>query len=313
MNFNDFTNTIDSLNNENNNIALKQVIQELSDLENKIEKLSSQDCVELNNILKGFGGLYDVLSGQSEINQGIILKKLTLFAECDSRLENFDSQAQKFKPDFTKLEVVHCDFTGVGFEWSGPHYAIVWDVNPKFDSVMIIPLTSQKRNHFPGVFSVGQIQGLPKGETTVLVSDMTRVSRKRLSKVEYKHPKKSAIQFAKLPKPWLTRIQEAIVVIYSDEKTFEEYIIDHCGVAMPKNLNDLVRLRYKPIKGSFNSVTLEFDYRVWNDDKIQRVEMLNPNEEISKFLKKNLIKDLFSEDQSIRQMAKKEFSRLYDI
>lgn len=312
MNFNDFTNTIDSLNNGDDNVALKRLIRELSDLETKIEKLSSQDYVELNNVLKGFDGLYSVLSGQPEINQGITMEKLTLFAECDSRLENFDSHVQKFKPDFTKLEIVHCDFTGVGFEWNGPHYAIVWEVDPKFDSVMVIPLTSKKRKHLPGIFSVGQVAGLPKGETTVLVSDMTRVSRKRLSKIMYKHPR-NGVKAAKLPNPWLTRIQEAIVVIYSGEKTFEEYIINNCGVAMPKDLKVLNTLRYKPIKGSFDSHTLKFNYRLWNDNQEQCIELLNPNEKIDKFTKKNLIKDLFSEDQLIRETAEKEFSRLYDI
>lgn len=282
------------------------------DFTTALDLLSSEDSKNLNSILKELSELNDFLASLSETDRAIILKKIKLFAENDARVISFDSTKQKFVPDFKKMDFVHCDFTGVGFEWDGPHYALIWEVNPKLDSVMVIPATSQNRKEdIAGIIPVGQVSGLPNGKkTTLLVSDMTRVSRKRLSELRYNHPKKGEVA-VRLPFPWLDRIKEAIAVTYTNEITFEEFLINNCGVDMVNDIKILREWRFKPIKADYNPQNQVLNVRLWNSDQFYRFELKRPKESIAKDTKKFLISDLLSKDPGIRASAELKFSKLY--
>lgn len=281
-----------------------------SQLTTTLDLLLNEDSKQLNNMLKELSDLNDFLGSLSKIERGIITKKIKLFAESDSKVITYDSKNDKYTPEYLKMDMVHCDFTGVGYEWDGPHYALIWDVNPKLDSIMVIPTTSQTRKkEIPSIIPVGSISGFKKS-TTLLVSDMTRVSRKRLNPVFYNHPKKGKIP-VRLPMPWMPRIREAIAVTYTNEITFEEFIINNCGSDMVSNLKVLKDWRFRPVKAKYNPTTQLLSLRLWNSDEIISFELIGPKKPVTKGFKEKLIKNLFSTDLDIKAKAELLYADLY--
>lgn len=254
--------------------------------------------IELNNYL----------SSLPEVDRDKIIPKLQLFAECDAKIET--KSGKKYVPEFQRLDVVYCDFTGVGYEWDSGHYAIVWDVSPEFDSIMVIPTTSQQRQTYANVFSVESIPGLNQKKTTLLVSDMTRVSRKRLSEKTWNHPKKGLMR-VRLQSGWIARITEAIVVTYGNEITFSDYIMNNYGVAMISDLRTLRELAYRPVKCAFDAATKVLTYRLWNDTTWNSIQLINPSAYIAREDKERLVKGLLSIHPDMRAEAETEFKRLY--
>jgi hypothetical protein len=208
------------------------------------------------------------------------------------------------------LDFVHCDFTGVGFEWDGPHYALVWEVNPEFDAITVIPATSQKRKLYANVISVGSVLGLPPGDTTLLVSDMTKVSRKRLTQVIFTHWKKGPT-VSRLKRSWINRIVEAIAVTFGNERTFEDYLKVFTKVAMPDDLTFLYTLRFTPVKIQFDETNGVLFYRIWNRDIYHSIKMLQPKSMIRISEKRQLIDELLSDHPVVRQQAEFRYQALY--
>lgn len=283
-----------------------------TDLTKIIDLLTHSDVKDVNDKLKELSDLNNFLAQLNTTERAIILKKIKLFAQSDAKTVPYDSSSNKYSPEYLKMDFVHCDFTGVGFEWDGPHYALIWDIDPKFDSVMVIPSTSKQRKELPGVFSVGQISGLPHGKkTTLLVSDMTRVSRKRLSPLYFNHPKKGQ-KPVRLATAWMKRIQEAVAVSYANERTFEQILMNNCGVAMVNDLKTLKDWRYKPVKATYDPSTLTLKVRLWNEDKFYNFELKKPKTIITKETKIKLIKDLFSQETHIKNAAEIKYLDLYE-
>lgn len=245
------------------------------------------------------------------------MRKISLFT--DSEIKQHVTQAvplrdgrtiHHYQPPLSRLEVVHCNFTGVGFEWDGPHYAVVWNINPLFDAVTVIPTTSEARIEYANVFGVRQISGLPQGNTTLLVGDTTTVSRKRLDPVTYQHPKKGLVN-AKLPTAWLDRIYQAMAVTFGGEVTFETFLIERTGIAMPRDLSLLHTWRFMPIRGEYDSNTQQLRFRLWNSEIFHEHELLLPKIQLNKTEKIRLIKDLYSTDNAMRVAAEKKYRELY--
>ena len=254
----------------------------------------------------------------SEEQRSDIIRKISLFVEVDSKphdireVESPDGRVSgHFMPQLRRLDVVHCNFTGVGFEWDGPHYAIVWNVNPKFDAVTVIPTTSEQRTTYANVFNVKQISGLPPGNTTLLVGDTTTVSRKRLDLQTYWHPKRKAVVPVRLPAVWLDRIFQAMAVTFGGEVTFEQFLIHETGVAMPANLPLIHAWRFMPVRCLYDEGSQMLRYRLWNKDQYDQVKMLLPKIQISKFVKVKLVYDLFSPDPTVRGDAEAKYLELY--
>ncbi len=262
--------------------------------------------------------LIETLSGIPSPQREDIIRKIKLFAEADAKahqkrqFETADGRTiTNYLPPLTRLDVVHCHFTGVGYEWDGPHYAIVWNVNPTFDAVTVIPTTSEKRVPHANVFSVGQILGLPKGDTTLLVGDTTTVSRKRLDLVPFMHPKKKVIQNARLAQSWLDRIFEAMAVSFGGEVTFESFLAERTGIAMPRDLSILREWRFMPIRGSYDPDSNVMKVRKWNSDVVREEELILPNTVISRYEKGQLVRHLLSPDPEVREAAEAKYLALY--
>lgn len=252
------------------------------------------------------------------VERGDIIRKIKLFAQCDARPYQTGTRTSHqgktithFLPPLSRMDVVHCDFTGVGYEWDGPHYAVVWNVNPIFDSVTVIPTTSETREEYANIFSVGQINGLPLGKTTLLVADTTTVSRKRITPVTYVHPRRRRVESARLPNAWIDRVYQAMAVNFAGETTFQEFVIRGTGVAMPEDLAVLYAWRFIPIQGSYDATNNILNFRIWNKADNHTVQFLLPKQQISLSVKQQLVRNLFSGDAGARATAQSQYETLY--
>ncbi|MGO4268244.1 hypothetical protein AB4Z22_00105 [Paenibacillus sp. TAF58] len=250
--------------------------------------------------------------------RGDIIRKLKLFAKCDAKpfqtvtntLPSGKTVTQHLPP-LSRLDVVHCDFTGVGFEWDGPHYAVVWNVNSSFDSVTVIPTTSESREEHANVFCVSQITGLPVGRTTLLISDTTTVSRKRIEPVKFTHPKRGTVQSAKVPQSWTERIIQGMAVTFESETTFQEFVIHKTGTAMPADLSLLHSWRFMPVRGTFDGQNNVLNYRIWNKDNYHTTAFILPKQQISVDMKKALVRNLLSNDATVQSAAETQYKAWY--
>ncbi|WP_044784562.1 type II toxin-antitoxin system PemK/MazF family toxin [Bacillus thuringiensis] len=260
--------------------------------------------------------LIELLNGISTPEQlRKTINKTIRLIENDIKNENKDKHG-RYLPSFKRYDVVHCNFTGIGYEWDFPHYAVVWNVDPIFDVIEVIPLTSVIRDEHIDVFSVGKIAGLPKKEqSTILLSDKTRVSRKRIEKVEFKHPK-HGMKKVTLPKSWESRIMHGIIATNTHCKTIEEIISNECGVAMIGRLSIYKDLWYKSVQEyHFDSVTGQLSYRLWDKTTVETIQLvfLKIPETTSKDIKSKKLKWLNSRHKSLRSLAAQYFNEIYGI
>jgi len=276
---------------------LNKLVSELSSYEETITQLT-----ELESLGK-------ILFSLPEAERQEILKKIELFSSCDAKPDSV-SQSGFYQPVIKKYDFVHVNFTGVGSEWDGAHYGLVWQINPMFDSFTVIPTTSKKREEYADVFSIGKVLGLPKGETTLLVSDMTRISRRRVHPVKFNHFERGLIT-SRLKPAFIPRINEAIAVSYGGQTSFELFIKENTGVALPEDLSNSYALRFKPIIGRFEQTSNTLYYRLWNSDVWSTMKFVNPNQMVRKLDKIRIWTGLFSFDDTIRTAAEEEYKKLY--
>ncbi len=221
------------------------------------------------------------------------------------------STPSAYVPKYSKFDFVDCYFTGMGFEWDAKHIALVWDVYPHLDSIMVIPTTSKPRKSSKNILSLGTIPGLWGGETTLLIGDMTRVSRKRLEPLTpYRHPKKGLIP-VRLPVGYQDQILWAIVTTYANETTFEEVLKFKTSVAMVDDLKSLNEERFKAVRSTFDLHTNILEYRTWNKDQVKQIKLIMPKIPLIKETKIRLIDDLFSEDEDMRIRAEADYYHWY--
>lgn len=293
--------------------GLYHLTKTIDELAAQLLALNTPEIHELLDKLKRVEPLQNILDTVSEPERGQILHKVITFADRDSRTLVFDKkETTHFSPAYTRFDFVNCFFTGVGFEWDAKHIALIWDIYPHLDSVMVIPTTSKYRKESKSVFSVGDIKGLyGSSNTTLLISDMTRVSRKRIESLEpYNHPKKGEIK-VRLPISYGNRILDGIVSTYASISTFEETLMEKTGTAMVSNLRVLKDHRFFAIISSFDSMSNILHFTRWNENHNQQLQLIQPSKQISKDMKKQLIKDLFAEDTIVRTAAEDRYKQWY--
>jgi hypothetical protein len=260
--------------------------------------------------------LTSLLSGISSNDQlRKVINKTIRFIENDIKVESKDNRG-RYTPSFKRYDVVHCNFTGIGYEWDFPHYAVVWNIDPILDLVEIIPLTSVARDEHVNVFSVGKITGLPKkDQSTLLLSDKTSVSRKRIEKVEFNHPK-HGVKKVTLPKSWENRIVNGIIATNSHCNTIEEVISNYCSVAMVDKISTFKELRYQSVQDfQFDPETGILSYRKWDKTNFETLQLVFPTVSgiTSKDMKSKKIKWLSSRHESLCKLAGQYFNEIYGI
>ena len=276
-----------------------------------INRLNESDFQQLLEKLKDLQPLQDALEQIPEPDRIVTLNRIQTFVERDSIIMRKVS-SRVYEPRFSRFDFVDCYFTGMGFEWDGKHIALIWDIDPNMDSVMVIPTTSKKRYPSKSNLNVGAVKGLYGGETTLLFRDMTRVSRKRLVPLNpYYHPKKKVNLPVRLTTSYSDQILWGVVTNYANEITFEETLKFNTGIAMVSDLIILKNERFKAVRSVYDNTENILEYRTWNKDNNQRIKLITPRIQIPKETKMRLIDDLFSEDENTRVHAEAHYYDWY--
>jgi len=149
------------------------------------------------------------------------------------------------EPYFSQLDVIYCNFGGVGWELDEPHYAIVWNDDHTEEKLTVIPTTSKFTREYADEFNVKRITGLPKTDTILTVSKMMKISRKRV----ILHPKTQMYLQGKLMRAWKYRIEYAIAIAFGHELPLEYYVRENCGIYLPTDFTThYLGIRYMPVQ-----------------------------------------------------------------
>jgi len=91
-----------------------------------------------------------------EQNQSTLNKivKLTVF---DNLKAEYDNNNRTYLPDLKMGDIVQCEFIGIGTEYNGKHFAVVWSAPADSETIVVLPLTSQKIKEEIGRFHIGKI------------------------------------------------------------------------------------------------------------------------------------------------------------
>ncbi|OPG89578.1 hypothetical protein B2I21_36275 [Chryseobacterium mucoviscidosis] len=213
------------------------------------------------------------------------------------------------EPYFQKLDVICCDFGGVGKELDAPHFAIVWEDTHDNEEMTVIPTTSQFIKETETLFSVGRIRGLPSTDTIALVHKMSRISRKRVLLRSGRYLQGTLMQ------PRAYRIEWGIASFYGGEKTLHYHIRESCGDALPERLGFYSDLRFAPVRDfSYDGTTVTAHYRLWNDTELKSLQLKRPQNRPKSDMKefKNLLLDrYFSGDSMRKALAQSDFTANY--
>ena len=220
---------------------------------------------------------------------------------------------QPLEPYFSQFDLIYCHFGGVGSEYDGPHYALVWEDNHVDPDITVIPTTSQYTKEFADEFSIGRVSGLPPFDTILSVKKLMRISRKRVIPHQtgryvrgHLHTRQHA--FVR------ERILNAMAIWLYGEIPLDYYVRNEINVALPVDfLTHYPAMRFWPVRDvHWDRANNQLHYRKWTENSLRTLQLKNPN-----VLTKNVHKiheiynKMFSNDQQKIQDATTEFNRLY--
>ncbi|MED0921911.1 type II toxin-antitoxin system PemK/MazF family toxin, partial [Bacillus paranthracis] len=156
---------------------------------------------------------------------------------------DFDSKGNvQYKPYLKKGQFILVNFSGLGSEIKGEHPAIVWEVDPYWDRVLIIPCTSFDdctTVEYKNFFNIGHIKFynrdttgtyIPSGpgqhlhkQTIVDVTQIQAISRKRIKESRWRNKSaKSKWQIVRLDDEQIQRVEEGLKIHILKEQTLLE-------------------------------------------------------------------------------------------
>lgn len=145
------------------------------------------------------------------------------------------------EPYFNQMDVIYCNFGGIGREYDGPHFAIVWEDNHAETELLVIPTTSQYTKEYADEFNIGRVTGLPARDTIVSVKKLMRISRKRVIHHRFKQ--------GQIHRGFKDRIENAIAIAINQEKPLEYYVRNECRSALPVNIQTIYSsIRFTPVQ-----------------------------------------------------------------
>lgn len=291
-------------------------IAAMAKLQITLQDLSHPDALDISRKLKDFENIVtriNTLSVSSPRPSELSPRERFLNrVERLSERENHTVPAKGaalLEPYFNKLDVVYCDFGGVGKELDAPHFAIVWEDTHDNEEITVIPTTSQFSKETETLFSVGRISGLPGKDTIALVHKMTRISRKRVLM------RNGGYLQGTLMKARAYRIEWGISSFFGGEKTLHYHIRESCGDALPERLALYSDSRFTPVRDfSYDGTTVTAQYRLWNETAMKTLQLKRPQNRPAPDMKKykNVLLDrYFSGDSTRKAIAESDFMTYY--
>lgn len=305
----------------------------IAQLQQVYRDLTSANSQNVAGILRDMDGLFKKISGMSAGDRQELLRRLEIMAVAQNntftngnRFMNFGTPPPvaaragsitttwtpppQFLTEVKPFDVIHCHLAGVGFEYTGDHYAVVLNANPMFEVITIIPTTSKTKYEYPSVFNIGSISGLPLNLTTLNIDKLLQISRLRITN-KYGNLKGATDP---LGRDVEERIKHGIAVYYGGEESLENIVRTQCSVAMPKDLAAFNVIRHVPAKWvDYRYVGRDavLDYRLWNETDVRQLEMILPNTRYQLAKKRDLMKNLFYKSGFDQSNAVAEYTSIF--
>ncbi|KIV58374.1 hypothetical protein AM501_28560 [Aneurinibacillus migulanus] len=155
-----------------------------------------------------------------------------------------------FDQPLKKGQIIRVNFVGQGDVLNDWHFCIVWDVHLKAGHVVIIPLTSKKRDSFDKR-NIGIIEGLNKRgaevESLVKVNQIQSISRKSIHIMTKTSEGKT--QPVVLSDSQLIAVEDLFRVHYLKEPLLFSVIKERIGVMVPKEMpTEHINALYRPVQ-----------------------------------------------------------------
>jgi hypothetical protein len=191
------------------------------------------------------------------------LERVRRYTSVAKKLDKLDPRQTRYFPPIEKYQVIKVIMSGLGSELDEDHFVIVWDEHPARDHITVIPTNSYKdfKQHSGKQFNIGTITNLPPFDTIVMLDQTTSISRKRLKQVKFPDYKGSVIKIDDNQKK---RISEGFRVMWMEEKTLEEIIIDSFLFPKLTSDNQYAHL-HRPCK-IYEITDTILTYQLYNDE-----------------------------------------------
>lgn len=165
-------------------------------------------------------------SNENSLTREIVLDRIRRYINISNK--NFRKQNFKYLPEVEKGMIVEVSFTGIGGEHDKKHKAIVWDVDPNRDNILVLPTTSLKedKKFYKHYFSIGKVGFLPK-DTVVMLDQAISVSHKRILDEKYRNPSSNDKEKVFISPEQEQRINDGIRVTYLGEHTLASYLLNN--------------------------------------------------------------------------------------
>lgn len=250
---------------------MSQLIQQLNDQSTRQTLTVIQD---LGDVIGKLNALNTAQTPPDPLTQRErFVRRVERLAHCEGKTlppKNPPGHPPVPEPYTERFDFVYVDFGGVGWEYDGEHFAMVWHDLPNKTELTVIPTTSQFNKSYYHEFSIGQIAGLPPRDTMLSVRKKAKISRKRLvprgSDGAYVRGKVGSSDQA-----WVRELVENAIALdnFDNVKTLDYYVRNGSSVALPADFlgtyTDL-RMRFKPVVDAYyDPATRQLQYRKWNE------------------------------------------------
>ncbi|MCP3776329.1 type II toxin-antitoxin system PemK/MazF family toxin [Paenibacillus sp. MZ04-78.2] len=294
-------------------------IEAMAKLQVSLQALSDPDAADLSRKLKEFENIVTRINLLSVTPPSLgnlsprqrFLERVERLSDCENRSIPAKGTTAPGTPEpyFQKLDVIYCDFGGVGKELDAPHFAIVWEDTHDNEEITVIPTTSQFAKESETLFSLGWIRGLPATDTIALVHKIGRISRKRAMLRNGRY-----LQGTLMPARAI-RIDWGIASFLGREKTLHYHIRENCGDALPERLGSYSDSRFAPVRDfSYDGTTVTAHYRLWNETTMKTLQLKRPQnrpDRDMKGYKKLLLDRYYSGNEVSKRLAESDFVANY--
>jgi hypothetical protein len=230
--------------------------------------------------------------------------------DIEHKESDWDSTERIYKTAFARHQVVLVNFIGPDRVLDGTHPAIIWDASNKNGHVVVIPLTSKKRDEF-SYFDIGFVEGLildtregPK-KSIVLMNQIQSVSRKSVQ-LFMKEDGSGPITLSSEQR---IQIEDLFVRNYLGRKTTLRQVLQNIVKKIP-DVDDM-GWRADLDRTVIHIVFGQTIYYMLSDETWKQLRVLPLSVPLAK--QKSLLRDVLLPDETIQGRAVKEIQRLVAV
>jgi len=300
LNYNRFIADLLALN-PNDVVGLQRLSQLLADLSNPSTVQLLNNIRDLEMLFMNINALDDnvIVPPDTMTHRRRFLRRLERLSKCEGATiapKSLVFPSPVPEPFFSRFDIIHCQFGGVGWEYDGPHYAMVWEDKHFELEITVIPSTSQFNGESVTDFSVGYIGGLPAGKRTILsIPKLIKISRKRVDL----NSVRGTYVYGSIPLGQLAWIEQrvnwALAFWLYKERSLHYYIRNETQECLPVNfLTGYDAIRFSPVRDvQWERSTFQLHYRLWNEPVMRILQMKQPRAFVKKSYKMVEIYDRF--------------------